>query len=68
MNQVILGKRLISDTEIIWYCRGPENVRQRSLAELQKIATDAALLSSLIVIRLCKQDKHPYPFKNLNRH
>lgn len=56
MRQIILGKVLIPDTEIISFSRSRENRRGLNIIELQRIATQSALVSSMALIRISRGD------------
>ena len=55
MNTIILGKNLLSDAELIQYAHCEENYYQRNVLELQRIAQDSALVSSMAIIHSFKQ-------------
>jgi len=54
MKPVILGKNLLSDSELIWHCQGRENYRKRPISELKQIAVQAALISSMSIIKMTR--------------
>ncbi len=61
MKQVILGRNLLLDSEIVRYSRSRDNVQQLDLLTLRKIAYEASLVSAMALIRIAKspdfQDK-----------
>lgn len=54
MKPVILGKNLLSDSELIWHCQGRENTRKLPVSELQNLAVQSALISSMAIIRMTR--------------
>ncbi|BCE02177.1 hypothetical protein [Marinicellulosiphila megalodicopiae] len=55
MKSIILGKNLISDKEIIAFAQSDQNALQRNVLELQRIALDSALISSMAIISSIKR-------------
>jgi len=58
-HPVILGKKLLSDAEILFFGTSPQNVRHLNILELQKLANEAALVSSMALLRISKSDEFP---------
>ena len=57
MAAIILGKNLMSEDELIEFAFSPDNRTDRNLFELRQQAGDAAMLSSLMLIRMMKADR-----------
>lgn len=57
MAAIILGKTLITEDELIEFAFSRENLADRNLAQLRRQATDAAMLSSLMLIRMMKAER-----------
>lgn len=57
MAAIILGKNLLTEEELIEFAFSPENRSERNLSELRSQACDAAILSSLMLIRAMKADR-----------
>lgn len=54
MGQVILGRNLLTDSEIVRFSRSRENINKLDLITLRKLAYDASLLSAMALIRISK--------------
>ena len=57
MAAIILGKHLLNDDELIEYAFSDMNVNNHNLVELRHCASDAAITSSLLLIRVMKHDR-----------
>jgi hypothetical protein len=57
MAAIILGKTLLSEDELIEYAFSPDNQADLNLAELRHCAVDAAMVSSLWLIRMMKVER-----------
>lgn len=57
MAAIILGKNLLTDDELVEYAFSEMNANNKNLTQLRMLATDAALLSSLSLIRMMKADR-----------
>lgn len=57
MAAIILGKNLLSDEELIEYAFSDDNVTDMNLTALKQKASDAAISSSLVLIRMMKIDR-----------
>ena len=57
MAAIILGKHLLNDEELIEYAFSDMNVHGYNLVQLKKCAADAAITSSLLLIRMMKHDR-----------
>ena len=59
MNTIILGKNLLNDAEIIQFAHSLENKHKRNVLELQRMAQDCALISSMAIIHSVQQSVKP---------
>lgn len=57
MAAIILGKNLLSEDELIEYAFSTDNNRDLNLGQLRNQAGEAAMLSSLMLIRIMKADR-----------
>lgn len=57
MAAIILGKNLMTEDELIEFAFSPENLAEQTITELRSQACDAAILSSLMLIRMMKADR-----------
>jgi hypothetical protein len=57
MAAIILGKNLLSDEELIEYAFSDDNVANMNLTALKQKASDAAIASSLLLIRMMKIER-----------
>lgn len=57
MAAIILGKNLISEDELIEFAFSDENLNDRTLRELKAEASEAALESSWLLIRIMKAER-----------
>ncbi|WP_108125584.1 hypothetical protein [Saccharospirillum mangrovi] len=57
MAAIILGKNLLSEDELIEYAFSTDNSRDLNLGQLRNQAGEAAMLSSLMLIRIMKADR-----------
>lgn len=57
MSAIILGKNLLPRDELIDHAFSPLNPNQLTVAELQRLAQDAAFLASLMLIRMMKVER-----------
>ncbi len=67
MAAIILGKNLLSDEELIEFAFSDQNKDGRNLNSLKCLASDAAIQSSLALIRMMKAERiyiKTYELKN----
>ncbi len=57
MAAIILGKNLLTEDELIEFAFSSENRFDRNLTDLRHQACEAAMLSSLMLIRMMKADR-----------
>jgi len=57
MAAIILGKNLLSEDELIEYAFSNDNNDDLNLNQLRTLAGEAAMLSSLMLIRIMKADR-----------
>ncbi|PTY36279.1 hypothetical protein BGP77_02920 [Saccharospirillum sp. MSK14-1] len=57
MAAIILGKNLLSEDELIEYAFSNDNSSDLNLGQLRTLAGEAAMLSSLMLIRIMKADR-----------
>jgi len=57
MAAIILGKNLLSDEELIEHAFSELNTDNHNLVQLRTMANDAAIHSSLLLIRMMKADR-----------
>lgn len=57
MAAIILGKNLLPEDELIEFAFSPDNLNDCNLTELRHQACDAAMLSSLMLIRMMKAER-----------
>lgn len=57
MAAIILGKNLLSEDELIEYAFSTDNSSDLNLGKLRTLAGEAAMLSSLMLIRIMKADR-----------
>lgn len=57
MAAIILGKNLLSDEELIEHAFSDQNAGNRNLVQLKSLAADAAIHSSLLLIRMMKIER-----------
>lgn len=57
MAAIILGKNLLSEDELIEYAFSNDNNSDLNLGQLRSLAGEAAMLSSLMLIRIMKADR-----------
>ncbi len=57
MAAIILGKNLLTREELIDFAFSESNVGNHNLAQLTTLATDAAIHSSLLLIKMMKADR-----------
>lgn len=57
MAAIILGKTLLSDEELIEHAFSADNVADHNLAELRHHAVEAAMYTSLLLIRMMKAER-----------
>lgn len=57
MAAIILGKNLLTEDELIEFAFSSDNRAEHNLAQLRSQARDAAMLSSLMLIRMMKADR-----------
>lgn len=57
MAAIILGKNLLSDEELIEHAFSHDNRANLNLTDLKKVASDAAIQSSLMLIRMMKVER-----------
>ena len=57
MAAIILGKNLLSDDELIEHAFSDQNCGNRNLVQLKSLAADAAIQSSLLLIRMMKIER-----------
>lgn len=57
MAAIILGKNLLSDEELIEHAFSDQNAGNRNLVQLKSLAADAAIQSSLLIIRMMKVER-----------
>jgi hypothetical protein len=67
MAAIILGKNLLSEEELIEFAFSDQNTDNQNLDGLKRSASDAAIHSSLVLIRMMKADRiyvHTRPVTN----
>lgn len=57
MAAIILGKNLLSKEELIEFAFSELNTKNLNLAQLTGLTTDAAVQSSLLLIRMMKAER-----------
>lgn len=57
MAAIILGKALLSDEELIEYAFSVDNEADLNLTDLRHHAVEAAMYSSLLLIRMMKAER-----------
>jgi len=57
MAAIILGKSLLSDEELIEHAFSDLNTSNQNISQLKGFANDAAILSSLLLIRMMKAER-----------
>lgn len=57
MAAIILGKTLLNDEELIDYAFSADNEADHNLSELRHHAVEAAMYSSLLLIRMMKAER-----------